>query len=740
MAGAHVRSSLPALLVLVLVLVAMAAKSLLISVPPVRAQAGTSQFDTARAFARLERILGDERPHPTDTVSNDAVRARLIAELSAIGLPPVVRQQTACNSFKGAAVVTCARVQNVVAQIGPTGGKALLLNAHYDGTWAGPAASDDGIGVATLLEVAAILKDRPLRRPIIFLFNEGEELGLLGARAFLADPLSRNVDALLNFEARGVTGPVTMFETSRPNAAAVAVFADAVDRPFASSLATDVYELLPNDTDVSVFKDRGWLALNFAMVGNETRYHSPGDTLAALDRRTLQHMGDQALATATRLADGTPQAGGTRIFVDVLGRFLVQMPLIVGLMIFAVALAGSAVLAVRRGRAVRTVAAVALAILAASALAWLASWIMSALRPGTYWRAYPELTQLAVYATATFGALLSLRTIGARASREQMRAGYWLTFLLVGAGLATVAPGAIIYFLFPPLLMLAGVLASRWTRHGETGGTLLALTTLYLTWGEMLALLEQLFSPGPQWIVAPIGATIIIPLLIEAEPLLSRAGKRALLIGSAVLAVVAWIVAATAPAYSEDRQQMFSIEHVTDAKAGRAYWSVLNDGAPLPEQFGGVEEWKLLELPHSKRKRWAASAPRIAVEPAAVDLVSRDQKRSQRTIRLRLRTNGAAVVSLRAPKDSGIAAAGIGTSLRQVDGSKGDFALNCSGRSCDGAVATLVLTQAKPLVLIVVGVRPGLPPQGDALLGDRPRFARPQYGTDQTVTVDRVRI
>jgi hypothetical protein len=81
----------------------------------------------------------------------------------------------------------------------------LLLNAHYDSSAAGPGAGDDGAGVATLLEVASILKGEPLRRPVTFLFNEGEELGLVGARAFLQrDPLAARVDSLINLEARGV--------------------------------------------------------------------------------------------------------------------------------------------------------------------------------------------------------------------------------------------------------------------------------------------------------------------------------------------------------------------------------------------------------------------------------------------------------------------------------------------------------------------------------------------------------
>ena len=78
---------------------------------------------------------------------------------------------------------------------------------------------------------------------------------------------------------------------------------------------------MPNYTDVNSFGERGWLTLNIAPIGNETRYHSPGDELAALDHRTLQHMGDQTLALSQALTAGpAPQSGGNRIFMDVSGR------------------------------------------------------------------------------------------------------------------------------------------------------------------------------------------------------------------------------------------------------------------------------------------------------------------------------------------------------------------------------------------------------------------------------------
>jgi len=90
--------------------------------------------------------------------------------------------------------VACARIRNVVATIGPAEGRHLLLVSHYDSTPTGPGASDDGIGVASMIEVAALMRGQALKRPVTFLFDEGEEAGLIGARAFLErDPLAGRV-------------------------------------------------------------------------------------------------------------------------------------------------------------------------------------------------------------------------------------------------------------------------------------------------------------------------------------------------------------------------------------------------------------------------------------------------------------------------------------------------------------------------------------------------------------------
>jgi hypothetical protein len=723
------------LVVLFALLGAMAAKALLVQPPAVRAQSAAGQFDAARAKARLTFILADQRPHPSDTAADDQLRARIIDQLQALGLKPIVRDQFACNELFKQRGVSCARVRNVIAVLGPATGKALLLNAHYDSVPAGPGAADDGAGVATLLEVAKVLPGEALfARPVILLFNEGEELGLVGARAFLADPLSGNVDSLINLEARGVRGPVNMFETSRPNAAPITLFAAAVKNPIANSLSTDVYRLLPNYTDVNSFAERGWLTLNLAPIGNETRYHSAGDELAALDPATLQHMGDQTLALAEDLNFGTPRAsGGNRIFMDVAGRALITLPLIAGVVLLAGLLLAFAVLTAKRGGLVRGSAVVAGTLVGSTVLAWLALTLIGAIRHGMFWRAQPLWTHLATYASVMLIGLALLATVGRSAEIRQLRATFWLFLLAMGALIGLIAPGGIIFILFPPLLALISILAARWWRPAEAIGSAAAILFLFLTWGAMLGLLEELLNGGPMWIFAPLGSLILLPVLIEAKPLVDRAGLRGSASVAALLMMVGWIAALAAPAYSADRQQRFVIQHVTDASAGKSWWSVLNDGAPLPRTFGG--QWKRGKLPFSDRPRWFIPAP---ADPAArapdVQLISEVRAGIERTLTLRLNANGNERVELVAPSDSKIRSAGVQGFVRPIDQSEdGKYFIDCFGRSCDGATLQLTTGQLTPVEFLILGGKAPLPPSAAPLLAARPRFARPQYNRDESI-------
>ncbi|MFL6847587.1 MAG: M28 family peptidase, partial [Sphingomicrobium sp.] len=674
-------------LVLLALLAAMAAKSALIALPPVRDHNAAAQFDAERAAGRLAFVLGDERPHPADTPANDMVRGKLVMLLQSMGMKPIVRDQVACNELFKQRGISCARVRNIIAVLGPPRGKAVLLNAHYDSTPVGPGAGDDGIGVATLLEVGSIMSKQPLRRPVILLFNEGEELGLVGARAFLADPVSRNVGSLINLEARGVSGPANMFETSVPNGPAIALFGQAAAHPVANSLSTDVYRLMPNYTDVNSFAGRGWLTLNIAPIGNETRYHSAGDTLAALDHRTLQHMGDQTLALAERLASDPPAASSAnRIFMDVSGRALIALPLALGVVLLVGLIIAFAVIGRRRGRMLRGVGVAAGTMAGSAIVPWLALAAIGAVRHGMFWRAEPAWTLLATYASAILAGVVLLATVGAKADRTQLRAAFWLVFLLIGGAIGLAAPGGIIFFLFPPLIALLGIAAVRWWQPAERLAAWLAILFLYVTWGAMLALLEELLNGGPMWLFAPLGTLLILPVLIEAAPLVRAAGLRAAAAVGGILVLIGWTAAAVAPAYSADREQRLVIQHLTDLRTFKSTWSVLNDGAPLPSGFGGG--WRRGKLPFSDRPRWLAPAPadaRILAAPG-VQRLREVRHGKTRTLTLRFLAAGFDGIQLVAPATSKIRAAGAPGFVRPIDSAiqDGKYYVGCFGRSCDG--------------------------------------------------------
>jgi hypothetical protein len=726
------------LAVFVLILAAMALKGALVPLPSPPDAANARGFDANRAKARLALILGDQRPHPVDSDAGDAVRGRLIAEMRAVGLAPRVTDDFACSGGRRSRAISCARVRNLVATIGPAQGDHLLLVSHYDSTFAGPGAADDGIGVAAMLEIAANLRGRTPARPISFLFNEGEEMGLLGARAFLdRDPVAPRVDIAVNLEARGVEGPAIMFETSRPNGPAIALFRAAATRPVANSLSTDLYGLIPNSTDVALFAERPWTILNFAVIGNETRYHSAGDGLEALDARSLQHMGAQALAVTELVASGNvPAATGERLYTDVVGRVLVVLPMLFGLVLLGILLVFFLVEGWRRGALRMSLLAMALALLASALLAFGGHYLVQLIRPGDFWRAYPLATTSAVYASALAACVGALLFVARTGERTRLRAAFWLLFLGLGAAISVVTPGAAIYFLLPPLVAALGMAAKRWFGWAEQAGAIAAAAILYLSFGPALHLFEGLMNGGPLWAFAPLGAVMMLPVLVELRPLLAR--PRPAIAGAFAFAVAGWIGASLAPAYSMDRQQLFTIEYVWDEAARTARFAVNNDGAPVPFEAG----WERTEMPYTARRRWAAPAPAIPVPAPIASVVAAQPVPGGRRLRLRLASNGAETVTLIAPAEARLRAGGAGPFFRRFgEGAETDkYYLRCIGRACDGALIDIVVGTPQPIDVTLIGVRTGLPDSARPLVGARPATARPQYGPDATIAIGRARL
>lgn len=301
----------------------------ILSLTPPDLNPGTAatEFSSARAREYLKAIAA--KPHPIGSAAHAEVREYIAGELTKIGLQPQIQKTTAVNTHWGP-VYRAATVQNIVAKLeGAANTRAVLLVAHYDAAPSSLGASDDGAAVVSLLETLRALKaSPPLKNDVIFLATDGEEIGLLGATAFIREhPWAKDVGVVLNFEARGDSGPSVMFQTSDANGWLIDEFARTVRRPVANSLSADIYKFLPNDTDFTVFKQAGLNGLNFAYIGGLDSYHTSLDNLANLDERSLQHHGMYALDLARRFANADlngPISRSDAVYFDLFGRTLIH--------------------------------------------------------------------------------------------------------------------------------------------------------------------------------------------------------------------------------------------------------------------------------------------------------------------------------------------------------------------------------------------------------------------------------
>jgi len=249
-------------------------------------------FSTKNALEHVKNMARE--PHAVGFKAHSSVRQYLMEELGKLGLNPEIQEGYTAGDWGN-----LSKAVNVLSRIKGTGeGKALLLLSHYDSSpHSSYGASDAASGVATILEgLRAFLAQNPKPvNDIIVLFTDAEELGLNGADLFVnKHPWAEDVGLVLNFEARGSGGPsYLLIETNRGNGKLIEEFIAAEpEYPVGNSLAYSIYKLLPNDTDLTVFReDRDIDGFNFAFIDDHYDYHTANDRFERLDLNSLAHQG-----------------------------------------------------------------------------------------------------------------------------------------------------------------------------------------------------------------------------------------------------------------------------------------------------------------------------------------------------------------------------------------------------------------------------------------------------------------
>lgn len=225
-------------------------------------------------------------------------RAWIVGELENMGVPPAGESYTTRVTLRPRGGGTDTIGANIVAKISGTRGSGpiLVLSAHYDhlGIRNGEVfngADDDASGCVALLTIAErLIKNRPLH-DVVIAFFDAEESGMVGSRAFVADPpipLERiGLNINLDMVARQDGGALWVSGTShypglKPLALKVAESASIPVR-----FGHDTRDLKPGDdwtnsSDHAAFHAKG-IPFYYLGVEDHPDYHKAGDEADKID-------------------------------------------------------------------------------------------------------------------------------------------------------------------------------------------------------------------------------------------------------------------------------------------------------------------------------------------------------------------------------------------------------------------------------------------------------------------------
>ena len=342
----------------------VAGLSVLILPSPAPTTADPTTFSAERAMASINR-LADEPHSVLRREAHDRARDDVIGMFTDLGYTPTVHSDPLFDlsspraketfdalSAEQQAEFKDAPAETIVVDVPGKSERTMALMAHYDSATVeadenghqhitdgtSPGASDDGYGVAAIVETLRALKaeGRQPENSLKIVITDAEEIGLIGARNEMRHHRAdyENVDLVLNLEARGTSGPALMFETSPNNSAVAGYFLSHVKQPVTSSLFPSLYARMPNLTDMTVLIPEGFTVLNIAAIGNAEHYHHATDAPRYVDHSTVQHYGDQVLGLTQAWAfDGeapTLTADGDLHFFQLWRGLTVRYPAAVG--------------------------------------------------------------------------------------------------------------------------------------------------------------------------------------------------------------------------------------------------------------------------------------------------------------------------------------------------------------------------------------------------------------------------
>jgi Peptidase family M28 len=576
-------------------------------VPPnvIQATAPLTEFSADRAMPALKAI--SQAPHPIGSAAHAAVREYLITQLKAMGLQPEIQTTTVIQPGDGG--FGAGRVQNVLVRIpGKASTGAIVLDAHYDAADTGPGASDCGSCVVTGLETLRAIRSRtPLNNDLIFVFADGEEVGMLGARAFVTEhPWAKDVKLAINFEASGSRGAAVMYITSRNNQRLISEFIKAVPYPRMTSFSPAFWGLLPGaqiGCDLEEYTARGSSGFGFYYAGDTPAYHTLRDNVTEIDRRSIQHNGSYSLSLLKHFGNldlKTLKATQNAVYFNILPNVVVHYPesqvlplaVVMSILFMTVVWFG---LRTRR-LTIKGIGLGAIAFLLSSigvmVLAILSWWLMRSLNPslqvfliGNYQANLYHLS----YVILTVATMMAIYTwLYQRFQMYDLAIGSLVVWLLLTITSSVWLPGASYLFAIP---LLFNLLAWSWivlTRNQSWIGILslsmaiipgiILLLPVQVYFGSWMARFEGLMNvplSTLQMVFTILLCGLLIPQFVffrSFPPTATRTPRWIVPGGMLLIGIILMSIATFNSGFSAEHPRPNTISYLLDADRGEASW------------------------------------------------------------------------------------------------------------------------------------------------------------------------
>ncbi len=585
------------------------------------------EFSTVRAFAHVNEMA--KEPHYVGSKAHADVRNYIIAELKKLGLHPTVQEGFTLDDSGN-----MSKPKNVLARIkGKNSSKALLLLSHYDSDpHSAVGSSDAASGVATILEGtrAFLTKGEQPENDIILLLSDGEELGLNGAELFVNEhPWAKDVGLVLNFEARGSGGPsIMLLETNDGNAKLIKAFQDAgLKYPVGNSLAYSIYKMLPNDTDLTVFREDGNIqGFNFAFIDDHYDYHTENDTTENLDFNTLTHQGTylmplldyfskQDLTQITSKEDliyfNTPLGFHSYPFSWIFPILILIIVLFIGVLWYGFRQKMLSQQGILQGFLPFLIALVASC--GATILGWIiVKWLYPHYAEIQHGFTYNGYVYISLFAFLSLGIIsYTYHKFGKKITAANLSIAP-LFFWVVITALAAVYLDGASFITIPVLFMIISlfILIKQKDRPSTLLYTVLAFPAVFI-----LVPFIKLFPVGLGLkiiAVVPLLIVLIFGLLMPVFGLYKRPKWTARLFF--LLTIIAFFVAHSRSDFTEERQKPNSLVYVLDADQNKANWNtydgILDDWTKNYIKDGNVSEAKnVMDSKYKSKITYTQEAP-----------------------------------------------------------------------------------------------------------------------------------